>query len=155
MPVPKARQPPPLAASPRRNRAIEGPVPAAYRDRAWLIARSFLDLNARLPDNPRLFRFPGSSVVERRTVNPLVGGSNPSRGATLCRLENPRRIPNDYRLDSNRRHRQAGSTTPRSGGDRPQGDPEGVRREAPNNPSRGATFSQLENPRRGSECLPL
>ena len=25
--------------------------------------------------------FPGSSVVERRTVNPLVGGSNPSRGA--------------------------------------------------------------------------
>jgi hypothetical protein len=26
--------------------------------------------------------FPGSSVVERRTVNPLVGGSNPSRGAT-------------------------------------------------------------------------
>src|ERR1700735_4514463 len=27
--------------------------------------------------------FPGSSVVERRTVNPLVGGSNPSRGAKL------------------------------------------------------------------------
>jgi hypothetical protein len=26
--------------------------------------------------------FPGSSVVERRTVNPLVGGSNPSRGAS-------------------------------------------------------------------------
>ena len=42
----------------------------------------FLDLNARLPDNPRLSRFPGSSVVERRTVNPLVGGSNPSRGAS-------------------------------------------------------------------------
>src|ERR1700722_6160040 len=36
--------------------------------------------------------------------------------------------------------KQAGSTTaPRSGdGDRPQGDPEGVRREAPNNPSRAA-----------------
>jgi len=36
--------------------------------------------------------------------------------------------------------KQAGSTpTARSGGgDRPQGDPEGVRREAPNNPSRGA-----------------
>ena len=46
-----------------------------------LIGRCFLDLQARLPDNPRLFRFPGSSVVERRTVNPLVGGSNPSRGA--------------------------------------------------------------------------
>jgi hypothetical protein len=28
------------------------------------------------------FAFPGSSVVERRTVNPLVGGSNPSRGAS-------------------------------------------------------------------------
>ena len=27
--------------------------------------------------------FPGSSVVERRTVNPLVGGSNPSRGANF------------------------------------------------------------------------
>src|SRR5580698_5990823 len=27
--------------------------------------------------------FPGSSVVQRRTVNPLVGGSNPSRGATF------------------------------------------------------------------------
>jgi hypothetical protein len=45
--------------------------------------RCFLDLQARLPDNPRLFRFPGSSVVERRTVNPLVGGSNPSRGANF------------------------------------------------------------------------
>src|SRR3979490_535696 len=29
--------------------------------------------------------FPGSSVVERRTVNPLVGGSNPSRGANFQR----------------------------------------------------------------------
>jgi hypothetical protein len=56
-------------------------VRTACRDRAFVIARWFLDLNARLPDNPRLFRFPGSSVVERRTVNPLVGGSNPSRGA--------------------------------------------------------------------------
>src|ERR1700733_5481158 len=28
-------------------------------------------------------KFPGSSVVERRTVNPLVGGSNPSRGANF------------------------------------------------------------------------
>lgn len=26
--------------------------------------------------------FPGSSVVERRTVNPLVAGSSPARGAT-------------------------------------------------------------------------
>jgi hypothetical protein len=61
--------------------ALGRPVSAACLDRAHLIARRFLDLNARLPDNPRLFRFPGSSVVERRTVNPLVGGSNPSRGA--------------------------------------------------------------------------
>lgn len=29
--------------------------------------------------------FPGSSVVERRTVNALVGGSNPSRGAIYSR----------------------------------------------------------------------
>jgi hypothetical protein len=27
--------------------------------------------------------FPGSSVVEQLTVNQLVGGSNPSRGATF------------------------------------------------------------------------
>ncbi len=43
--------------------------------------------------------------------------------------------------------RQAGSTpTARSGGgDRPQGDPEGVRRAAPNNPSRGASNFRPEN----------
>ena len=29
--------------------------------------------------------FPGSSVVEQLTVNQLVGGSNPSRGAILYR----------------------------------------------------------------------
>jgi hypothetical protein len=42
--------------------------------------------------------------------------------------------------------RQAGSTpTARSGGgDRPQGDPEGVRRAAPNNPSRGANKNELK-----------
>ncbi len=66
-----------------QNCATGGPLRAACRDRPCLVARWFLDLNARLPDNPRLFRFPGSSVVERRTVNPLVGGSNPSRGATF------------------------------------------------------------------------
>jgi hypothetical protein len=55
---------------------------ACRHGHACVIEGLFLDLNAPLPDNPRLFRFPGSSVVERRTVNPLVGGSNPSRGAS-------------------------------------------------------------------------
>ena len=36
-------------------------------------------IGAPLPDNVGLF--PGSSVVEQLTVNQLVGGSNPSRGA--------------------------------------------------------------------------
>jgi hypothetical protein len=35
----------------------------------------------RFPTIRASSEFPGSSVVERRTVNPLVGGSNPSRGA--------------------------------------------------------------------------
>ena len=35
----------------------------------------------RFPTIRASAEFPGSSVVERRTVNPLVGGSNPSRGA--------------------------------------------------------------------------
>jgi len=32
----------------------------------------------------RACQFPGSSVVERSTVNRLVAGSNPARGATSC-----------------------------------------------------------------------
>ena len=37
-------------------------------------------IGAPLPGDIGLF--PGSSVVEQLTVNQLVGGSNPSRGAT-------------------------------------------------------------------------
>ena len=48
---------------------------------------SFLDTAARHSAKSRAFnppcQFPGSSVVERRTVNPLVAGSNPARGANL------------------------------------------------------------------------
>ena len=36
-------------------------------------------IRAPLPEDIGLF--PGSSVVEQLTVNQLVGGSNPSRGA--------------------------------------------------------------------------
>ena len=38
-------------------------------------------IRAPLPEDIGLF--PGSSVVEQLTVNQLVGGSNPSRGAIL------------------------------------------------------------------------
>ena len=40
-------------------------------------------IGAPLPDYIGLF--PGSSVVEQLTVNQLVGGSNPSRGAIFSR----------------------------------------------------------------------
>jgi hypothetical protein len=66
---------------------------------------------------------------------------DPSRGANFQKIpikaDRPPRLIGD---NSNRRHKQAGSTTaPRSGdGDRPQGDPGGARRAAPSNPSRGA-----------------
>ncbi len=39
-------------------------------------------IGAPLPEDIGLF--PGSSVVEQLTVNQLVGGSNPSRGAICC-----------------------------------------------------------------------
>ena len=45
---------------------------------------AFLDPVTPLPENPRpsiALPFPGSSAVERRTVNPLVVGSIPTRGA--------------------------------------------------------------------------
>ncbi len=38
-------------------------------------------IRAPLPEHIGLF--PGSSVVEQLTVNQLVGGSNPSRGANI------------------------------------------------------------------------
>src|SRR3979490_3274495 len=75
--------------------------------------------------------FPGSSVVERRTVNPLVGGSNPSRGAKG--QKGPAK-PTAFHSSSlpirTADRQQDGSTTPRSGGDRPQGDPKGEARSA-------------------------
>ena len=40
-------------------------------------------IRAPLPEDIGLF--PGSSVVEQLTVNQLVGGSNPSRGAIYFR----------------------------------------------------------------------
>ena len=49
----------------------------------------FLDTAARDYAKSRAFdtpyAFPGSSVVERRTVNPLVAGSSPARGANRRR----------------------------------------------------------------------
>jgi hypothetical protein len=39
-------------------------------------------IGAPLPEDIGLF--PGSSVVEQLTVNQLVGGSNPSRGAIFA-----------------------------------------------------------------------
>jgi hypothetical protein len=42
-------------------------------------------IGAPLPGDIGLF--PGSSVVEQLTVNQLVGGSNPSRGAILCYVQ--------------------------------------------------------------------
>src|SRR5258708_1430539 len=43
--------------------------------------RDSLTSRCRFPTIRASSELPGSSVVERRTVNPLVGGSNPSRGA--------------------------------------------------------------------------
>ena len=37
-------------------------------------------------ENKTASLFPDSSVVERRSVKPLVGGSNPSQGAILMRV---------------------------------------------------------------------
>ena len=51
-------------------------------------------IGAPLPENIGLF--PGSSVVEQLTVNQLVGGSNPSRGAIFLAyqtLKRPMRLP--------------------------------------------------------------
>jgi hypothetical protein len=44
-------------------------------------------IGAPLPEQIGLF--PGSSVVEQLTVNQLVGGSNPSRGAIFSGLDSP------------------------------------------------------------------
>jgi hypothetical protein len=55
----------------------------------------------------------------------LVGGSNPSRGANFKKIQNGANRctvavwPQIRTADG----QQDGSTTPRSGGDRPQGDP--------------------------------
>jgi len=61
------------------------------------------------------------------TVNPLVGGSNPSRGANFkffaTLVATNRSLPQIRTADG----KQDGSTTTRSGGDRPQGDPKGER----------------------------
>ena len=104
---------------------------------------TFLDLQARLPDNPRLSAFPGSSVVERRTVNPLVGGSNPSRGANFQKSQlTPTAFPDESALIRTADRKQDGSTTwPQaklSAGGLATATRR-VRREAPNNPSRGAS----------------
>jgi hypothetical protein len=93
--------------------------------------------------------FPGSSVVERRTVNPLVGGSNPSRGANFQNLNNAAAYGPRGGINSNRRHkrspvrrqrRAAAMAIARRATRR-------ARRAAPSNPSRGANLCPLENPR--------
>ncbi len=48
--------------------------------------REFLTYRPGFPTIRASLIFPGSSVVERRTVNPLVGGSNPSRGANFQKI---------------------------------------------------------------------
>jgi len=61
-------------------------------------------------------------------VNPLVGGSNPSRGAQISSGRTrvtPTAFPDSLALIRTADRKQDGSTTPRSGGDRPQGDPKG------------------------------
>ncbi len=100
----------------------------------------------RFPTIRASCEFPGSSVVERRTVNPLVGGSNPSRGAKfhknyLHRTELPLARRHLFEPPTDKQARfdnfAAGEV------ERPQGDPEGARREAPSNPSRGAKFHKI------------
>ncbi len=48
--------------------------------------------------------FPGSSVVEQLTVNQLVAGSNPARGANIP-SQNPRKLPNYCSVTLLRLHR--------------------------------------------------
>ena len=80
---------------------------------AFLTSRLFfLDTPAEHSAESRSFNlspmFLGSSVVERRTVNPLVGGSNPSRGANLSRPYSARipewilQVPREIRAQAGR-----------------------------------------------------
>jgi hypothetical protein len=72
---------------------IAGVEQAQFHARARMAlpaAGLFLDTTGPLSAKSRAFKeplmFPGSSVVERRTVNPLVAGSSPARGANLTQV---------------------------------------------------------------------
>src|ERR1700721_2836989 len=68
--------------------------------------------------------------------------SNPSRGAIFTRSENHRPVTIVCRRPFEPpTENKPGSTTPRSGGDRPPGRPEGGGRR-PNNPPRGPILNQ-------------
>ena len=75
------RREPPQCASLGLNRRLlqcERAIAAELSRHSLTLTRPFRRI-ARLQT---CIPFPGSSVVERRTVNPLVAGSSPARGAT-------------------------------------------------------------------------
>ena len=88
-----------------------------------ILGVSLLILNEKLNELPAFsarFRFrPGEPQAQNFDAHG-------SRSPTLTAIEPPT-------------EKQAGSTPPRRGGDRPPGRPRRVRREAPNNPSQGAS----------------